>query len=230
MNSGTINIVRFNWPFYALAGGVVAVAFLFPMMPTLAAASVAAYFALASLVASYIVYDRSGITRWECLRDVIPANAKRIANVNAGFDDTSDAIRALFPDADVVTYVFRETGKPEPSIVRARRLQPTQAAGELDVPPRSLDAILLLLAAHEMRERSERERFFRLAAESLGGGGRIILVEHLRDLANALAYGPGVFHFYPASEWRSLAAVSGLTMAGELRLTPFVRGFVLARD
>jgi hypothetical protein len=56
-----------------------------------------------------------------------------------------------------------------------------------------------------------------------------VVVEHLRDLANTLAFGPGALHFLPRREWLRLAAASGLALHDEARLTPFVRAFFLAR-
>jgi hypothetical protein len=49
-----------------------------------------------------------------------------------------------------------------------------------------------------------------------------VLVEHTRDAASFLAFGPGFLHFLPRSEWLRLVAASGLRVAKELRITPFV--------
>lgn len=59
--------------------------------------------------------------------------------------------------------------------------------------------------------------------------GRVVLVEHLRDLAAALAFGPGLFHFRPRGEWMRLATLTGLTLERERPITPFVRVLVFRR-
>lgn len=240
MRSGALAVVRFNWPFYALSGLVALAALIVLLMSpneTLVrgaalAAIPAIYFALASFLASFFVYDLSGITKWEWLREIVPRDAKAIANINAGFDDTTDAIRGLFPQAMVETWVFFDPSRQtERSIVRARKDQPARSAFEFDssrlpLPAQSQDAVLLLFAAHEMREADERERFFRTAAAALRIGGVMVVVEHLRDFANALVYGPGAWHFYPRHEWLRLGKLAGLSLQSERQWTPFVRVFV----
>jgi hypothetical protein len=119
----------------------------------------------------------------------------------------------------------------EPAIARARHQKPV-APG---VPARSdalpvdngwADAVFLLMTAHEIRAPAKREQFFRELARILSVGGKVVVVEHLRDWANAAAFGPGVFHFLPRGEWLRLAAVAGLEVEREQRFTPFVRVFV----
>ena len=55
----------------------------------------------------------------------------------------------------------------------------------------------------------------------------MILVEHGRDVANFLAFGPGFMHFFAPSEWRRTASEAGLNLVGETRITPFVRVYDL---
>ncbi len=93
----------------------------------------------------------------------------------------------------------------------------------------SADLVLIILSAHEIRDRRERERLFHESARMLADSGRIVLVEHLRDVAAALAFGPGLFHFYPRSIWLKQVASARLAIRDELAITPFVRVFVLER-
>lgn len=55
------------------------------------------------------------------------------------------------------------------------------------------------------------------------------IVEHFRDLANFLAFGPGYVHFVSRDEWLRLAAHANLAVASETKITPWVTALTLAR-
>jgi len=63
----------------------------------------------------------------------------------------------------------------------------------------------------------------------LAVSGTVLLVEHLRDLANFAAFGPGYLHFMPRNEWRRLARIAGLEVEKEQSMTPFVKTMLLRR-
>ena len=124
----------------------------------------------------------------------------------------------------------------EPSIRRARRLTPA-AFPALPADPNALpletgtlEAAFVIFAAHEIRDAEARLRFFRELHRVLAPGGRLLLVEHLRDAANFLAFGPGFLHFLPRGEWLRLAHASGFAIVREFGITPFVRVFLLERS
>ena len=61
-------------------------------------------------------------------------------------------------------------------------------------------------------------------------GGRLILGEHLRDVPNFLAFGPGFLHFLSRSSWVRLATESELAIEIEFAVTPFVKVFAMKRE
>src|SRR4051812_28920253 len=83
----------------------------------------------------------------------------------------------------------------EPSIQRAHRLVPPSVAEERTVPDAwpvpsaSQDAVFALSAAHELRKEGERATFFREARRVLRPGGRVVVIEQLRDVANFACFG-----------------------------------------
>lgn len=58
-------------------------------------------------------------------------------------------------------------------------------------------------------------------------GGRLLLVEHVRDLANGLAFGPGCLHFHRVRTWRRHWQAAGFACRDSFPVTSFVRMFVL---
>ncbi|MCB9867664.1 MAG: hypothetical protein H6816_13645 [Phycisphaerales bacterium] len=82
-----------------------------------------------------------------------------------------------------------------------------------------------MLAAHEIRDplrAAFADELFRIVEP----GGQVILVEHLRDAANFVAFGPGAWHFYSRRTWDNLAVDHGFTVASSRMITPFVRAAI----
>ncbi len=243
---GMLNILVFNWPFYATALVLVLAgslgAFLLPPLPVvrlllLVSVAGAGYFLLASLAVSYLIYDRSPLCRWKWIKDMVPSTSRRIVNLHAGFDESSPALRALFPEADLMVLDFYDhRSMTEASIARARRLCPTRQQAlrvdptALPLADNSCNTAFLLFAAHEIRDARQRYQLFHEVKRILEAQGTLLLVEHSRNLANFLAFGPGFFHFYPQSEWRRLASETGLQVALSCMCTPFVNIMILRKE
>jgi SAM-dependent methyltransferase len=244
---GVLQIVRFNWPQYAagFAASVAALllAYAVEIPPLthgvlLSGAVAALWWLVASLVASYWIYDWSPLTRWAWLARHLELNQSpaRILNIHSGYDDTTAALRPLFPHAAVVSIDLFDPGRmTERSLRRARRAWPPPAdaiaatADRLPLDDGMVDAAVLLLAAHELRAPHDRESLFWELCRIIKTGGRVVLVEHARDASNFVAFGPGFMHFLPFGEWKRLARLAGLHLVEEGRITPFVRFLVLQR-
>lgn len=235
---GVLNILRFNWDFYlmALVGlGFLIFLILWPIAPNwlsfLARLGLAGllYILLASLIASYWIYDVSPLYKWHWLESFLDIKPDHGLNIHAGFDESSEALKAIFPDTALEIADFYNPEKhKEPSIARARAAYPPVLdfkqvnPSELPYQDNSFDAIFLLFAAHEIRDAEERTQFFYELKRILKSGGELILVEHVRDLRNFLAFGPGFMHFYRLSEWQRLVQVAGFIVVKLQRFTPFV--------
>lgn len=237
---GMLQILRYNLPMYLAAlAGCLAVALALALLPlprplaVLAALGTAAGFlwSVSSLLASHYIYDRSALSTWSWLAGLLQAPPRRWASLHAGLDETFGELHRLFPDGGTTLDIYDAQEMTEPSIERARRLALTPATPAdfraLPFPDGSLDAVFLIFAAHELRRPESRLRFFREIARSLAPGGRVVLVEHLRDPSNFLVFGPGFVHFLARREWLRLAQESGLAVRHESRITPFVAVLVL---
>jgi len=93
----------------------------------------------------------------------------------------------------------------------------------------SLDSIFVTFAAHEVRDLAVQRALFSVLARALRPGGRLVITEHSRDMANFAVYGPGALHFQPLATWRARAAEAGLAGLGQVSITPFVRRIVFQR-
>ena len=247
---GVLNVVRFNWPLYVTGAVVAAAAVLLTVLIPLpqwgriiliCGAIVAAYLLAASLVVSHWVYDRSPLYRFEWAAPW--ARSSSVVNIHSGFDESSIALRAAFPEAQLHILELHDPARmTEPSIARARRYQEriappwlgpmtrrmTQAT--LPLANGSVDAVFAILALHEVRIGEDRRRLFSEIQRILRGGGHLILLEHLRDTANFLVFGPQFVHFYSRGTWLNLAREARLTLVHEARITPFVGLFVFEKS
>ena len=243
MTRGVRQIVRFNWPFYSLAAVVAAIAPLVILRLPLpgavrvilfAAAGLAGLWVASSLIASWIVYDRSPLMRWEWLPRALGFQPEAWINIHSGLDESTSMVRALLGTSGRVFDMFDPGEMTEPSIVRVRRHRRTVDAEPVDfrhlpIPSGTIEAALLLLSAHELRTERARLALFTELRRVLGPGGRIVVAEHLRDAANFLAFGPGFLHFHSRRTWTRCFSRTRFDIHTEFPITPFVRVFVLRR-
>jgi SAM-dependent methyltransferase len=239
--------MRFNWPQYAAGCASIAllilVLILIPMPPgiifvLLAGIIAAGWWTFGSLIASYWIYDASELTRWTWLCAHLDGGShQRLLNIHSGFDSSTSRLSEVFPQARLDVVDLYDPGQmTEPSIHRARQAVPPRP-GTLAARPDSLpfasesfDGAFLLFAAHELRSSPDREALFLEVRRVLKREGRAVLVEHARDVANFMAFGPGFLHFLPFGEWLRLARGVGLNIVHAIRITPFVRVLVIGRN
>jgi SAM-dependent methyltransferase len=243
---GLRQIVRFNWPFYAVATTVViAAGLVIARLPVatgirsllFSATGLAAFWLVGSLAASWIVYDRSRLTEWDWIRDALGFCPGTWVNIHAGLDEATPIVRGvLAPSQGRVFDIFDPVEMTEASIARARRLCRVPIETEpvdfrsLPAPVASVDAALLLLSAHELRTDEARGALFAELHRVLTPGGRVIVAEHLRDCANFAAFGPGFLHFISRRTWTRAFARARFVIHREFSITPFVHVFVLGRS
>jgi SAM-dependent methyltransferase len=240
---GVINIVRFNWHFYVFsaisvllllfgsshAGSLMFWPCIFLVTGIVASSSI-------SLFVSYYVYDQSGLYGFSWLQRFNKSPTRDVINIHAGFDETSLILKNNFPDATFQVFDFYDPARhTEVSIERARRAYPPYngtvkiATSELPVAENSADLIFNIFALHEVRDREERIHFLKEQARALRHDGKVVLVEHLRDLPNLLAYSIGFFHFLSGREWNYNFQEASLCVDDKFKITSFVTVFILRK-
>jgi hypothetical protein len=239
----TLLVVSFNRHFFALAllASVVGISLTLVLEnPVLRAflalgAGLAVYFMVASVIASYFVYDASDLykLKWWPARALQHSPEDGIA-VHAGFDPASPVIAAAFPQMRLrILDFFDPRTTTEASIQRAHRLNPPSVPEEQivadawPVATASQGVVFALSAAHELRKVEERVAFFSEAKRVLKEGGKVIVIEQLRDLANFTCFGVAAFHFLSRRTWLESFASAGLVLTDEFKISPFMSAFVL---
>ncbi|MEN7548593.1 methyltransferase domain-containing protein [Rapidithrix thailandica] len=238
---GIWNIIRFNWHFYALAFGIAIVALSgsqylpvsFRIYPSVISILILVT-SLISLLVSMYVYDFSSLYKMTWLNYVKKVKKARILNIHAGFDETSQLLNSHYPDAGLTVFDFYDPAKhTEVSIKRARKVYPPYpntrktSTTQLPLDSHTTDIVFILLSAHEIREESERQQFFHELRRVLKPSGQIVIVEHLRNLPNFIAYTIGFFHFIPQSSWLLSFQKANLHIVTKKNITPFITLFIL---
>jgi SAM-dependent methyltransferase len=241
--TGAAKIVRFNWPWYAgvvaldaaaaiaLATGTITGQAAGRIVAGLVAAN---FWMIASLVVSHYVYDRSGVATGAWLASIEPASVRRAAVFHGGLNEAAPAVARFLPLTDVRNFDFYDrSAAGSASLERARarvdRESEPIGTGPIPLEDGSLDLGLVVFSAHEIRRDEDRAAFFADLARTLAPGGRVLVVEHLRDAWNLIAYGPGAFHFLPASAWKRSFSGGRLAIVRQAACTPLVRVFELGR-
>ncbi|MGA3131781.1 MAG: class I SAM-dependent methyltransferase [Terracidiphilus sp.] len=240
---GVAQILHFNWRMYLTTMVAVGVALAaWPLLPVSGhvfvsiAVTSALFWIVASLAVSHYVYDMFPLYDLHWMQRALAAAPRRWINIHAGWDETSGLLQAIFPDAvGEAVDLFDPRVMTESSIRQARRASrlaiPTTRA-RFDALPfenGTVDTAFVIFAAHELRRRDQRLKFFAEVARLLTSGGECLVMEHARDGWNFLAFGPGFLHFFSQREWRQVAHQAGLDVEREFAMTRFVHVFILRR-
>lgn len=237
---GVLNILSFNRHFYVFGLGILAalfISYLFFEWPIMAFGIVVVAFLyglIMPLIVSAWVYDFSGYYTFQWLKKIINNSdgVNQIVNINAGFDETSFIIEEKFPGAEIKVFDFYNASRhTEPAIKRARKVSlvypNTQPIASHSIPleDKTIDIVFLLSAVHEIRKHDEKVQFLKECHRICKPDGIVIMVEHLRDFPNFLAFSVGFTHFFSRSAWKNVFERAGFSSFQETKFTPFMSVF-----
>lgn len=195
---------------------------------------VTVYGLTAPLIVSWVVYDLAGFHSFKWLQTMGLEDLEQNINLNihAGLDETSQTLTRILPKSKLQVYDFYRSDKhTEPAIVRTRKVSfiypNTQQISSSSIPldDNTVNTIFLLFAIHEIRNPDERVLFLRECRRVCKSNGRVIIVEHLRDLPNFMAFNIGFLHFYSRSTWTKALNKAGFDYISEEKFTPFLSIF-----
>lgn len=238
---GVLNILSFNRHFYIF--GLITLALIigssfllnWPIVLFWFVISAFVYGLTVPLLVSAYVYDYANFYDFDWLKQMKLTDGKdqTILNINAGFDETSYGIKRVFPLSHLQVYDFYNAKQhTEVAIVRARKASlvypNTQQINTNQIPlaDKSVDFIFLLSAAHEIRNHNERVLFLKECKRVCKADGRVIMVEHLRDFPNFLAFTIGFTHFFSKKTWLKAFKQAGFSSCNEIKFTPFMSIFI----
>ncbi|MFM2394894.1 MAG: hypothetical protein RLZZ546_2877 [Bacteroidota bacterium] len=237
---GVFNILSFNRHFYVYGLltllSYIAIHFIYgwPIFLFWIAITAFSYGLVMPLIVSAYVYDFSGFYHfdWVKLLDLKDVSDQQILNINAGFDETSFILKSKFPLSDLKVFDFyNATQHTEPAIIRARKVSMiypnTQQiySNSFPIKSTSVDIIFLLSSAHEIRSHSEKISFLQECHRVLKPEGNIIMIEHLRDFPNFVAFTIGFTHFFSKKTWKMAFTAAGFSTFEEQKFTPFMSIF-----
>ncbi len=237
---GVLNILSFNRHFYVI--GLLVLAFIIASqivfswsVPLLWIIIIAfTYGLIMPLIISAYVYDFSGYYDFKWLKHLglTDSESNQMININAGFDETSFIIKEHFPNSNLKVFDFYNSERhTEPAIIRARKVSlvypNTQQIKSDKIPleDASIDAIFLLSAVHEIRKHEEKIQFLKECHRICKPTGKVIMVEHLRDVPNFFAFSIGFTHFFSRQIWKTAFNSAGFTSFTETKFTPFMSIF-----
>lgn len=237
---GVLNILSFNRHFYVIGIAILTVIILsqlyFQWSETLLWIVISAflYGLLMPLIVSAYVYDFSGYYNFDWLKslELDVSEVKLMVNINAGFDETSFILKNKLPKSKLQVFDFYNAKQhTEPAIIRARKVSLIYphtlqiATDNIPLKTNSVDYIFLLSAAHEIRSFDEKIQFLKECHRICKPNGSVILVEHLRDIPNFLAFTVGFTHFFSNKTWIKAFRNSGFKTFKETKFTPFMSVF-----
>lgn len=233
-------VILFNWP--KLVGSTLLIAGLLALAAVtqgplralaLCLALTTLYFVVVSLLATWWVYDDGQIETLQWATPGLIQPASNIASVHVGYDDTRAGLLDIAMPNDITgLYLPVSGGGPwrHKSLLRAIAHDDRTSEQPLAVATEQadrFDTVVFGFTAHEIRDRTQRQRALRDARSLLRPDGTIVVVEHPLNLANVIAYGPGAMHFITEGSWREDFEAADLTVCSITRQRALVSAFAL---
>lgn len=184
---------------------------------------------IASIVASYVLYDKSDLYSVEKLNKII--DFRKIENailIHASFDPLSQKIEEKFPNIKLTTCdIYGNRHEHESGIKISKKVFPPNPKeikinpSQLPFEDKSQDIVIAITAIHEILDHQQRVLFFKEAKRILKAEGKIILSEQFRDTINFIFFNIGAFHFLSEKQWRRAISEAGLRIQENSKITSF---------
>ncbi|MEN4761079.1 methyltransferase domain-containing protein [Chryseobacterium sp. C39-AII1] len=192
---------------------------------------------IASLAASYTLYDKSDMYELKNLNGII--DWEKIENtilVHASFDPLSKSLEEKYPNLNLtVCDIFGNRHEQEKGIETSKKIFPPHPK-EIKISPnrlpfedKSQDVILAITSLHEILDHEQRVLFFKEAKRILKDDGIIVVSEQFRDFTNFVFFNIGAFHFLSEKDWKKAISSANLKIVRNQKLTPFSNMLIIKK-
>lgn len=238
---GLWNVIRFNKHFFIVAFFLIIILCVVVQYTT----GVCNYLAeravlillcinLCSLMVTYYIYDFSGLYEMNFLKELDFKKDESIININAGFDETSAILKKkINPKRLQVIDFYNPEKHTERSIKIARKAYPPYLgtikakSNAFLLPSGIADKVFAIFSIHEIRDHKEREACILEIKRVLKQNGQLIIIEHLRDPINFLAYNIGFLHFFSHKTWLKAIMNCDMNVLKTKKITPFLNMYII---
>ena len=192
---------------------------------------------IASLFASYILYDNSDLYELNNLKGRIDwSKIENAVLIHASFDPLSKSLEEKYPNVNLtVCDIFENRHEQDKGIETSKRIFPPNPK-EIKINPNQLpfqdqsqDVILAITALHEILDHDQRVMFFREAKRVLKDDGVIVVSEQFKDFTNFVFFNIGAFHFLSKKQWKNAIFGGGLKIAENKKITPFANILIVEK-
>lgn len=190
---------------------------------------------IASILASYILYDKSDLYELNDLKGIVDwDNVEKAVLIHASFDPLSQRLEERYPNLHLtVCDIYGNRHEHESGIKVSKELFPPNTK-EIRISPDNLpfengsqDVILAVTALHEILDHEQRVLFFKEAKRVLKKGGLIIVSEQFREVTNFIFFNIGAFHFLSLQQWKKAISSAGLKISINRKITPFANMLII---
>jgi len=189
----------------------------------------------ASLMASFILYDKSDLYELKSLKGIVDfGKVENAILIHASFDPLSKRLEKKYPNLNLtVCDIYGNRHEHEKGIKTSKKIFPANPK-EIKIIPNKLpfennsqDLILAITALHEILDHEQRVLFFKEAKRVLKNNGVIIVSEQFRDVTNFLFFNIGAFHFLSQKQWKKAISSADLRIISNQKITPFANMLIL---
>ena len=192
---------------------------------------------IASIVASYLLYDKSDLYEVNKLNEIVDFNnIENAVLIHASFDPLSLQLENNYPKLNLtVCDIYGNRHEHESGIIISKKVFPPNP-NEIKINPTQLpftdnsqDIILAITAIHEVLDHHKRVQFFEETKRILKKDGIIILSEQFRDTTNFLFFNIGAFHFLSKKQWIKAITEADLKIVANKKITPFANMLLIKK-